>query len=368
MGARPSDTAAEVRAPEPAPGVAAIERLAEGGGERQGFAPLDRNERLSPLPDSVLEELRAGISSELLTTYPALDDVYAKLAEVVGLPREHLLLTSGSDAAFKAIHHCYVRPGDREVMLAPSYAMYEVYARMFEADAVTVPVERDFSIEPEQLLGAIGAGTRVVLVPNPNQPTGALLPSELMDAVIERAAGVRALVVVDEAYYPFSDTTLLPRVRECPNLVVTRTFSKAWGLAGARLGFAAADPEVVRTLYKVRSVYDITGLSAHCLRVLLAHPEVAEDYVREVDEGRTLLVARAAELGLEPLPCPTNFLPIRLPADSDPATLVAALAERGFLVKGPFSAPCLRDCIRVTLGPPALMGEFADALGEVVSG
>lgn len=360
----PSDTRSDVRIPSPVPGVAEIERLREGGDERHGFVPLDRNERLSPLPDAVVEELRAGISSELVTTYPVLDSTYADLGSAVGLPRERLLLTSGSDAAFKALYQSYVRPGDRVVMLDPTYAMYAVYARMFEATPVTVPFADDLSLDPERLLEAIAPGTRLVLIPNPNQPTGTLLAGEVLDELIERASSVGALVLVDEAYFPFSGTTVLPAVAERPNLVVTRTFSKAWGLAGLRVGFAAAHPEVVRTLSKVRSVYDITALSAHCVRVLLSHPEVAEDYVAEVDAGRELLTARAKELGLEAIDCRTNFLPIRVTARAEPEPLVAALRDRGFLVKGPFGTPCLRDCIRATLGPPALMAEFAAALAE----
>lgn len=353
------------RIPKPAPGVEAVERLSEAGNERSGLVPLDRNERLSPLPDTVLEELRAGIDSDLLTGYPVLDDAYAELGAALGLPRERLLLTSGSDAAFKAIHQCYVRPGDRVVMLSPTYAMYDVYARMFEADPLGVPIDDDLTLQPERLLEAVTPETRLVLLASPNQPTGTVLAPELLDAVIERAAAAEALVLVDEAYYPFSAATLLPDER--PNLVVTRTFSKAWGLAGARVGFAAADPEVVRTLYKVRSVYDITALSAHCLRVVLAHPEVAADYVSEVDAGRELLVERALAAGLEPVPCPTNFLPVRVAPRVDPAALVAALEQRGYLVKGPFGAPCLRDFIRVTLGPSALMASFADALEQALA-
>ena len=352
--------------PTPVSGVNAIERLSEAGGERRGLVPLDRNERLSPLPDAVIEELRAGISSDLLTEYPILDDAYAALQEAVGQPRERLLLTSGSDAAFKAIYQCYARPGDRVVMLSPTYAMYEVYARMFEAQPVAVPIEDDLTLNGERLLDEIAPDTRLVLLASPNQPTGTVLSPELLAAVIDRAADAGALVLVDEAYFPFSDATLLPQIESSPNLVVTRTFSKAWGLAGARLGFAAADPEVVHTLYKVRSVYDITALSAQCLRVLLAHPEVATDYVAEVDAGRQLLVSRASPAGLEPVPCPTNFLPIRVAPRIDPAALVAALEERGYIVKGPFGAPCLRDFIRVTLGPPALMSEFADALDQAL--
>jgi len=172
------------------------------------------------------------------------------------------------------------------------------------------------------------------------------------------------LVVVDEAYYPFSGHTLLPWVAEHPNLVVTRTFSKAWGLAGVRVGLVAAHPEVIANLYKVRSAYDVNAVAAACTSVMLGHPEVAEDYAAAVAAGRELLVTRAQELGLEPVPSLTNFQVLRVAQRRDPAELVAALLERGYIVKGPFGAPGLRDCIRVTLGPAALMEQFADVLAE----
>ena len=226
--------------PEPIPSLSNIHRLREGGRERAGFVALDRNERLSPLPEPVVEAVRAGIDSTLLTDYPSLDELYEDLARLLAMPRERLLLTAGSDAAFRALHQAYVRPGDRVVMLDPSYAMYPIYTRMFDAEPVQVPFGDDLSLDPDALLDATNVGVRMVLLANPNQPTGTRLPEDILRAVLDRAAGCEALVVVDEAYFPFSRTTVLPWVAEHPHLVVTRTFSKAWGLAGLRVGAVAA--------------------------------------------------------------------------------------------------------------------------------
>ena len=354
--------------PEPIPSLASIHRLREGGRERAGFVSLDRNERLSPLPEPVIEAVRAGIDSTLLTDYPSLDELYADLVRLLDAPRDRLLLTAGSDAAFRALHQAYVRAGDRVVMLDPSYAMYPIYSRMFDAEPVQVPFRDDLSLDPDALLDATSSGVRMVLLANPNQPTGTRLAEDILRALLDRAAVCEALVVVDEAYFPFSRTTVLPWVAEHPHLVVTRTFSKAWGLAGLRVGLVVAHPEVVANLYKVRSAYDVNAFAAMCVRTLLAHPEVAEEFVDEVDAGRATVSARVSALGLEPLPGQTNFQLIRCARRIDPARLVQALHNRGYLVKGPFGASCLADCIRITLGPPALMGRFCDALEEVLDG
>lgn len=356
----------EATIPDPGQALQAISRLREGGREREGFVGLDRNERLSPLPEPVVAEIQAAIDSDLLTHYPTLDRLYEDLSDGFGIDRKRLLLTAGSDAAVKALYHVYAEPGTSSVMVEPSYAMYPIYARMFGMEPRQVAFAPDLSLDTDALLNLVGPGVRLVFLANPNQPTGTVIEDDVISAILERAAAQGALVVVDEAYHPFSQRTVLPWTAEHPNLVVTRTFSKAWGLAGVRLGLVVAHPDVVRNLYKVRSAYDVNAVAAACATVMLRHPEVAAEYATEVAAGRALLVDRASALGLDPIPSLTNFQLVRLQGRADPAELVQALHARGYIVKGPFGAPCLADCIRVTLGGPELMAEFADVLDSVL--
>jgi histidinol-phosphate aminotransferase len=355
------------RTPEPVPSVASVERVREGGSERRGLVGLDRNERVGPLPEWFVEELRRELTSDLLITYPAADELYAEVAAALGLPEEQVLVTSGNDPVIKALYHAYVREGDGVVMLDPSYAMYAVYARMFGALAVPIGFDRELQVDADALVESIRPGVRLVLLANPNQPTGTVLPEELVREVLVRAGEAGAVVLADEAYGYFApDTTALPLIAEHPNLVVARSFSKA-GFAGIRIGFAAGGVDVMRTLFKVRSAAEVNALAIACARKLLAHPEIGEDYAAEVAAGRELLAARARSLGLEPLPSHANFLQLRLPDGLEPREVVDALRQRGWLIKGPFRDACLAGCVRVTLGPPALMAEFADVLADVVA-
>lgn len=328
--------------------------------------PLDRNERLAPLPDWFMEKLQAGLGSSMLTTYPILDELYTDLGAHFGLARESMLATPGSDAAFRSAFHAFVAPGDGVVMLDPSYAMYAVYAEMFGARATKVPIGRDLSFDLDALLGAIGTDVKLVLLASPNQPTGTVIGDDAMRAVLERAGEVGALVLVDEAYHPFSGTTVLGWAPDEPNLLVTRTFSKAAGLAGLRAGLAAGTTEVVGALAKVRSVFDISSFTALAVRTVLANPAVMDDYVAQVDTGRELLAERARALGLDPVQSTTNFMLIRVANRTPPERLVPALRDRGYIVRGPFAAACLADCIRVTIGPPELMERFAAALSDAI--
>lgn len=354
--------------PEPIPGLVELYRMRDPGSEIKEYVPLDRNERVAPLPGWFLDKLRGSLESALLTTYPLTDELYRKLSQKLGIPENQLLLTTGSDAAIKALYHAYVRPGDKVVMLDPSYAMYAVYAQMFQAEAVKIPFNEQLEVDTTQLLESLQPGVRLAIIANPNQPTATLLSEEILLQLAERAAGINALVAIDEAYYPFHSHSMFPRIADCPNLLVTRTFSKAAGLAGLRVGMIGGHPEVIANLFKVRSAHDVNSFAAMCATHIVDNPEVVDDYVSQVKAGAELLARRASSLGLKPLPTPTNFMLIRVGHRCAPDVLIKKLHDSGYIVKGPFGSPCLADCIRVTLGPPEVMEPFANTLEEVLKG
>ena len=353
-------------APAPVPALLSFSRTPEEAATPDGLVKLDRNERVQPLPDWFVSRLQRAISNELLTRYPVVTDLYPELAEAVGVDQKHLLLTAGSDAAIKATYQAWVAPGDSVVMLDPSYAMYRVYAAMFQARPVPIQLDESLSIDPQALIAAIQPGVKLVLIANPNQPTGTSVGEDILIQATEKAAEVGALVAVDEAYYPFSGTTVIGRVADFENLLVFRTFSKAAGLAGLRVGFVCGSPDIVSNLAKVRSLAEVSSIAAVAVREILRNPTVVDDCVEQVTAGKQVLSARARALGLEPIPTSANFMLIRLGGLCQPGDMVASLRDLGFLVKGPFAFDAISDCIRVTLGPPEVMNKFCDALATAV--
>ena len=296
----------EIRLPSPAPWLADVQRVNEPGSETNGYVCLDRNERIGTLPDSFIETIRQSLNSTLLTQYPTQDELRRQLSNSLSLPSEQLLLTAGSDSAVKAMYQAYIQPGDGVVMLDPSYAMYGVYARIFAAKPVVIGYDVSLRLDTEHLLRSMVPGTRLVLIANPNQPTATLLNEDVLTDLLDRAAEIGALVAIDEAYYPFSHVTALSRLEGHPNMLVLRTFSKAAGLAGLRIGFVAGHADVIANLYKVRSVYDVNSFAILCASEVLRHPEVANDYVTQVEAGGRLLAERAidkvlADEGVDPL-------------------------------------------------------------------
>lgn len=355
------------RLPPPIPALVDLHRMRDPGSEIKQYIPLDRNERVAPLPGWFLEKLRASMESALLTSYPITDELYRKLSLKLGVPQEQLLLTTGSDAAIKALYHAYVRPGDKVVMFDPSYAMYAVYAQMFQAEACKVSFNDRLELDVSKLLESMVPGVRLAIIANPNQPTATVLSEEVLLKLAERAVEINALLAIDEAYYPFYPHTVFPLIKDIPNLLVTRTFSKAAGLAGLRVGLIGGDAEVIANLFKVRSAHDVNSLAAMCANHIIDCPQIVEDYVNQVKAGAEVLTERARGIGLVPLPTPTNFMLIRVAHRCSPEVLIEELRNSGYIVKGPFGSPCLADCIRVTLGPPEVMESFANTLEEVLT-
>lgn len=357
----PADNA---RLTDPVPALANFERMREGGKERRGYHWLDRNERVDALPEWFVEELRQGVDSNLFTEYPATDELHAELAAALGIEPEQLLITPGNDPAIKSFFQAYVRPGDRVAMLHPTYAMVDVYATMFGAEAVHVGYDANLELDVDELVDAVG-GARIAVIANPNQPTGTMLDHDELRRVLDRAAETGTIVMVDEAYSIFAGVDAIPLLARHPNLLVARSFSKA-GFAGIRIGFLAGDPRVIGNMFKVRSAAEVNAFAIRCGRLLVAHPEVTQDFARTIEEGRRVVSEAAERLGFTPLPSHANFVQLRLNGRAVPGDVVAALRERGWLIKGPTNMPGLEDCIRVTLAGPELMAEFSAELAAVV--
>jgi histidinol-phosphate aminotransferase len=345
-----------------------IHRVVERMHERSNLCRLDRNERVTPFAPDEFRAMLATLTPEHFCAYPDPAPLYARLSRAVGLPEDHLYLTNGSDAAIRMVFQTYVRPGDTVVFPDPSYAMYGIYAQVFQARSAVVRYGNDLTLDVDQVRALVESGSRLLALANPDQPTGAVLPQAAIEELALAAERAGSLLIVDEAYYPFHRRTAVDLILKSANLVVTRTFSKWGGLAGLRLGFLVAQPEIIKHVERIRGAHEVNAVAIAIACYVLDHPEVGEAYLAAVQAGRDVLARGASRLGLGFPPCPTNFQLLRIPGAANTEDLVAALRRHGFLVKGRFSAPAIRDCIRVTLAGPEVMERFVRALEASLGG
>jgi len=276
-------------------------------GNRHEKLRLDFNENTVGCSPRVIEALRSGVTRENLTVYPDYACVKQSLAAYFQVPADRLLLTNGTDEAIQVLVNTYVDDGAEALMLRPSYAMYRFYAEVAAAKVVEIPYEPPALAFPlESLLAAITPRTRVILIGNPNNPTGTSIGLEAIRRIVEAAP--QAAVLIDEAYYEFFGVTALKLIAAYPNLFVSRTFSKVFGMAAMRMGCLFSQPENIQYMHKAQSPYSVNALAAMAAEAAVQDRCYIESYVAEALAARELLTAGFEKLGIEYVPSSANFV------------------------------------------------------------
>jgi histidinol-phosphate aminotransferase len=332
---------------------------------RNGKLRLDKNEHTVGLPEEMIQEALSGLTAESIATYPEVQPLYEKLAGSLGVDVGNLMLAAGSDPAIKSLYELFVGEGDSVVLPKPTYAMFHVYAGMFGATAINIQYGADLSLDQDAILDAISPDVQLVAIANPNSPTGTVVEEAFLKKVVEKAHAAGVVALIDEAYYPFYSGTMLPFIRDYDNMVVTRTFSKAYGLAGLRLGYIAGSERLIDLLKKVRPMYEVTGVAVHFGRYILDHSDAVETYVEQVEVGKRYLADAMSKLAFETHPTHANFMHVRIPDESLRGTITERLGAQNILITGR-QGPPLEDCIRISLGPVEQMKTVASAIAEIV--
>lgn len=325
---------------------------------------LDFNENTVGCSPRVLERLRR-LSPEDLARYPERGPAEEHVAKHLGVAASELLLTNGVDEAIHLLCETYLEPGDDALIVVPTYSMYRIYMMAAGAKVVSVPASRDFRFPAKELESAITDRTRLIAIANPNNPTGMIAAQDDLLQIARSAPS--AAVLVDEAYFEFCGQTMLGRRSESRNLFVARTFSKAYGLAGLRIGVLAGDPEQMRAIRRVSSPYNVNAVALACLPETLADKNYIDQYVSEVREGRMRLEGILRSSGFTFWPSQANFVLVRVGSKrDDSAAFVEQMRRRGILVRDRSSDAGCEGCVRITLGPQAHTDRLLEALQQTV--
>lgn len=335
--------------------------------DRIRYVRLDRNERASSWPGEILKEMQKVITPGLIMSYPEIEPVYEKISRVLNVDRSKLLLSHGSDVALKSIFEVYIDKEDEAVLIAPSYAMYPVYVQMVGAKAREINFLEDLSLPFDLILDAISSRTRIVCLPNPNQPIERVFSKDELNLISKLSLEKDFLLVIDEAYHYFYPETIISNIDKNPNLIVTRSFSKAFGMAGLRAGLLVSNKNRIADLKKVKPISEINSVAAKLIEFFLDRMDLVYSYVKEVDLGRQTIIERARRLGIHTHGRTGNSILLEL-MSADKIKLVVANARReGYLIKGPFEYPATRH-LRITLGPEELMNKIMDIIERGLNG
>jgi len=344
-----------------------VVRARAGASDRlsSGHLYLDRNERAEPFSDTFRQGLARRLAEVPLNQYPELGPIYEKVAAWLGIDVEELFFTEGVSGAIKSILETIGRPGGNIVFPNPGFALYPVYAQMYGQASRALEYGENYHVSVEDYLGAIDENTSAVFLPNPNVPLGGYHPPDEVISLARACEARGTVLVVDEVYYPFGGEGAIPLIGKHPNVLVARSFSKAFGAAGLRFGYLAGPKGLVGEVSKSRSGYELNALSIETASFFLDHEEEIHAHIAAVSAGMEGAVARLRGAGLKVVSEGSgNFFFIDL-NDAELAQEIAGrLSERNIHVRGGWAVPWDRG-LQVSGAGPELMTRFADAFLDI---
>ncbi|PSQ71252.1 MAG: histidinol-phosphate transaminase [Bacteroidetes bacterium QH_2_64_26] len=323
---------------------------------------INQNESPFDLPDALKEELLSAFEQVEFNRYPTEqpDRLRHALAEYDGVDPESIIVGNGSNEITYTFGLALLDPGAPVVLPRPMFSLYDKVARLYDADLTSIPPREDFSFDTEALLEAVvETEAAMTVLTTPNNPTGLAMTVEEIERIVTASPG---FVVVDEAYIEFNpEGTVVDLLDHHPNLIILRTLSKGFGLAGMRLGYLMAHPDVVRELMKARLPFMVDRFAEQTALAVLQHPSLIDERIRRIQSSvDDITEALQAMDGVEAVPSQANFVIFTTPVPAD--TLQDRLTDQGVLVRNMGGYPELEGYLRVSAGTEAENNAFLGAL------
>src|SRR3989338_14259 len=331
---------------------------------REGCLRLDFNENTIGCSPRVIETLKK-IKQGNLSVYPEYSGLRKALASYCNVDVEEVIPTNATDEAIKTIIEAYIEKNRDEIVIPmPTFAMFKFYAQLNEAVIREVLYNKDLSFPTDGVLSAINKNTKIIVLVNPNSPTGTSIDDNDVIKIIEKAQRNDSIVMIDEAYCQFYGKTSIPLIKKYGNLIVTQTFSKAFGLAGLRLGYIISSKNNIKNIQKALSPYSVNSVAVACAFAALEDQEHIKNYVKEVNESKKMLYKALDLLKIKYFKSDANFVLLSLGKNS--AYFCKKLKEDGILVRDRSMDKLLNGCVRVTIGTKKQTAKLIGAMNKVM--
>jgi histidinol-phosphate aminotransferase len=333
---------------------------------RENFLRLDFNENTKGCSAQVLKVLK-NIKADYLSIYPEYSELRKALAGYCKVSLDNVMPTNATDEAIKTVIETYVEKGKDEVIIpTPTFAMFKFYAQLNEAVVREVLYNEDLRFPTGKVLSAINQKTKLVVLVNPNSPTGTSIVDEDIIKIIKKSGENDALVLIDEAYFQFYGKTSIPLIKKYDNVIVMQTFSKAFGLAGFRLGYIISNKSNIKNIQKVISPYSVNSIAVASAFAALNDQKYIKDYVTEVNKSKELFYRSLDSLKVKYFKSDANFVLLSLEKKAD--SFCRQLKQEGILVRDRSMDKLLYGCVRVTLGTLEQTKRLIYAINNTIGG
>ena len=311
---------------------------------------LDFNENTVGCPPQVIRALRRALDPEMMTRYPEYDEGRRKLAAYFRVTPQEMLLANGTDDALKMVCDTFVDPGDTLLVPAPTFPVYEFFHNVAGGKTLRIRYDEHFRLPTDEFVATLKEQSiRWVALANPNNPTGTQIPKPALKAIL--LAAPETVVLVDEAYQDFSGQTVLPWVRKYPNLIVTRTFSKAFGLAALRMGCLFANPALIEPLQRGQNPFAVNSLALMCACIAIRYDAQVRKYAETIRANRTGFCRWLDARHIPYVRSSANFVLTRVGEHAP--EIARRLREKKILVRDWSYDPHLKGYLRFTIGSQA---------------
>ena len=332
--------------------------------QKKVFAKLNQNENPYDIPLSMKEAVFQEMKDLSWARYPEYNPL--KLREKIGerfkVAPEQVLLGNGSNQLLYTVISAVISPWDTIVTSSPSFSLFELAGRIAQGRIISVPQNHDFSLDKTTLIESL-RNARLTLLCSPNNPTGKPIEIEFLKECLEATSGI---ILWDEAYGEFGGESAIPLLNHYPNLVILKTFSKAFGLAGLRVGFLIAHSEIAKQLQKINLPYNLNLFSTVAALHLMEAPELVETHVKKIVTEREKLFNKMKKIsGVVPFPSEANFILFKV---KDGTKILRKLEEQGILVRDMSGYSVLKNFLRVTVGTPEENSIFLETLSKIIYG
>ena len=332
--------------------------------QRKDYLRLDLNENPGGLPQDFVNEVLSGVDSRMISQYPETKHFSEVLAEHLGTDIEHLCVTNGSAEAIRYVIQAFTGVGGRIVGVVPSYFMFQVYSEMYGRNFVKVPYNEDLSIDIDSIIKELTVDTQMLILLNPNNPMGNVYSDNEFEMLFNECQKKEITLLVDEAYHYFYPKSFMKYALNNRRVLVTRTFSKLFSMAGCRLGYVAGNPEDIKYVQKFCTPHNTNAIAMLFAEKILTSPDMLSGLINKFIEGRKYLIDSLDINGYRHKGEAGNFLFIE--PKTDARNIVdRMMSEKKILIKVYPNVGEFGDCLRVSIGEKQYMKLFIDALLEL---
>tara|TARA_Y100000294_G_scaffold172560_1_gene187502 strand:+ start:181 stop:1242 length:1062 start_codon:yes stop_codon:yes gene_type:complete len=330
--------------------IAKILRLKKTLESRYKKFRFDKNERIAKFETSFLKKIISKINSENITSYPEVWTLYRSLAKLHKININQFVITAGIDGAIKNCFELFVSEGDKVVILKPTFAMVNVYCEIFGAKKININYDQKLNLDINHLIKSINRNISLIIIANPNSPTGTLISQLNMERIIKKANAQDVPILIDEAYYGFCNKTVFPLLKKYKNLIIGRTFSKAYGLAGLRVGYIIASSKIAKLLFNLKPMYEVNSMAVLASTIILKNSKIHRRYISETKKSLKILITYLKDKNISFIKTHANFIYINLGKKIN--YFYNKLFKDGILTKKGLDIKGYNNYLRVTLGSP----------------